>query len=141
MRVAYLDMTNPNQQCPDEFRLITTPKAHVVEQPKVRDVPLLCIQPMDMNTHKCVGGSKPINMGNHRASMLHLIPGLLMVTNNESQHIWSFVIAHDEVTEGNMHDMIIRAPVFWHSPCFSRPRLFLSHLVFHMLHHQNTFMT
>ena len=26
MRVAYLDMTDPNQQCPDGLRLITSPK-------------------------------------------------------------------------------------------------------------------
>ena len=110
MRVAHLDMTQPNQQCPPGFRTITSPKRLCG-----RPGPPGCVSVMFPTNNipyskvcgkviayqdKTPDGQCPY-IGAHTDHQIHTleevyIDGVSVTHGTPRQHIWSFIASHGE---------------------------------------------
>ena len=101
MRVADLDMTDPNQQCPDGLRLITSPNRTCGRvTPTVGCASV--VYPINGHnyTHVC-GRIRAYQFGRPEAFNSEWpIDSITLYTYGQSQHIWSFVVGRNEINTG-----------------------------------------
>ena len=105
MRVAHLDMTQPNQQCPSEFRLITDPK-RLCGRPGPSGCVSVKFSTNDIPYNKVCGkviayqeGSPDAQCpytGRQTDRLIHTIEevyldGVSITHGTPRQHIWSFI--------------------------------------------------
>ena len=103
MRVANLDMTDPNQQCPDGLRLITSPKRTCGRVTPLEGCASV-VYPINGHnyTHVC-GRIRAYQFGEPEAfsaGSRWLIDGITLYTHRQSRHIWSFAVGLDETSSG-----------------------------------------
>ena len=102
MRVADLDMTDPNQQCPDGLRLITSPNRTCGRvTPTIGCASVVYPTNGHEYSHVC-GRIRAYQFGEPEAfySFSNDWPadGISLYTLGRSQHIWSFVVGQDETS-------------------------------------------
>ena len=99
MRVAFLNMTDPNQQCPDGLRLITSPKRTCGRStPAVGCASVVYKTFGHEYSHVC-GRIRAYQFGRPEGfttGYSWLVDGITLYTHNQSQHIWSFAAGHGE---------------------------------------------
>ena len=106
MRVANMDMTNTSQQCPDGLRLITSPKRTCGRvTPEIGCASIVYPTNGYMYSRVC-GRIKAYQYGQpeafYTASGDWLADGIALYTlSGQSQHIWTFVVGLDEVSQGH----------------------------------------
>ena len=104
MRVANLDMTDPNQQCPDGLRLITSPNRTCGRvTPTIGCASVVYPTNGHEYSHVC-GMIQAYQFGRpeafNTASNDWPADGISLYTLGRSQHIWSFVVGRDETSAG-----------------------------------------
>ena len=101
MRVANMDMTDTSQHCPDELRLITSPKRTCGRvTPTIGCASIIYPTNGHKYSHVC-GRIKAYQYGRPEGfavttSADWLADGIGLYTNGQSQHIWTFVVGRDE---------------------------------------------
>ena len=105
MRVAFLNMTDPNQQCPDGLRLITSPKRTCGRSTPTVGCASVVYQTFGHEYSRVCGRIKAYQFGQPEAfdtsSRNWLVDGITLYTHSQSQHIWSFAAGRDESNTTN----------------------------------------
>ena len=105
MRVAFLNMTDPNQQCPDGLRLITSPKRTCGKSTPAIGCASVVYQTFGHEYSRVCGRIRAYQFGTPEAfdtSLRNwLVDGITLYTHNQSQHIWSFAAGRDESSSTN----------------------------------------
>ena len=100
MRVAHLDMTQPNQQCPSGFRLITSSSKRLCGRPGPAGCVSVKFSTNDISYNKVCGKVIAYQDGstdslcpraNSQTINEAYIDGVSITHGNPRQHIWSFV--------------------------------------------------
>ena len=100
MRVAHLDMTQPNQQCPSGFRLITSSSKRLCGRPGPAGCVSVKFSTNDISYNKICGKVIAYQDGSTDGLCRHAnsstineayIDGVSITHGNPRQHIWSFV--------------------------------------------------
>ena len=103
-RVAFLNMTDPNQQCPDELRLITSPKRTCGKSTPAVGCASVVYQTFGHEYSHVCGRIRAYQFGvpeGFRTDQTWLVDGISLYTHNQSQHIWSFAAGRDESNTTN----------------------------------------
>ena len=104
-RVAFLNMTDPNQQCPDGLRLITSPKRTCGRSTPTVGCASVVYQTFGHEYSHVCGRIRAYQYGRPEAfdtlNNNWLVDGITLYTHNQSQHIWSFAAGYDEISSGN----------------------------------------
>ena len=105
MRVAHLDMTQPNQQCPPGFRTITSPK-RLCGRPGPRGCVSVKFPTNNISYSKVCGkviayqdktpDAQCPYRGGGRTLEETYIDGVSITHGTPKQHIWSFIASHGE---------------------------------------------
>ena len=100
MRVAFLNMTDPNQQCPDGLRLITSPKRTCGRSTPTVGCASVMYQTFGHEYSRVCGRIRAYQFGQPEAfDTSHVnwpVDGITLYTHDQSQHIWSFAAGRDE---------------------------------------------
>ena len=100
MRVAFLNMTDPNQQCPDGLRLITSPKRTCAKSTPNIGCASVVYKTFGHEYSRVCGRIRAYQYGYPEAFSTFgdgwLADGITLYTHNQSQHIWSFAAGNDE---------------------------------------------
>ena len=100
MRVAFLNMTDHNQRCPDGLRLITSPKRTCGRSTPVRGCASVVYQTFGHEYSHVCGRIRAYQLGQPEgfdtAIRNWLVDGITLYTHSQSQHIWSFAAGKDE---------------------------------------------
>ena len=106
MRVAFLNMTDPNQQCPDGLRLITSPKRTCGRSTPEEGCASVVYQTFGHDYSRVCGKIRAYQFGRPEGFNTHLdtfvVDGITLYTHNQSQHIWSFAVGRDESSSGDI---------------------------------------
>ena len=130
MRVANLDMTDPNQQCPDDFRLITSPKCTCGRATPVEGCATIVYPTNGHQYSQVCGKNKAYQYGQPEgfiAGDRWFVDGITLYTmsDRQSQHTWSFVVGRDEVNVNAYVCPCNTGRLFRYSQFCNRSRLFL----------------
>ena len=105
MRVANMDMTNTSQQCPDGFRLKTSPKRTCGRMTPIEGCASILFLTNGHQYSQICGKIKAYQFGQpegfRTGGGAWLVDGITLYTHKQSKHIWSFVAGRDEVVEGS----------------------------------------
>ena len=104
-RVAFLNMTDPNQQCPDGLRLITSPKRTCGRSTPTIGCASVVYQTFGHGYSRVCGRIRAYQFGLpegfDNAGNSWLVDGITLYIHDHSQHIWSFAAGHDESSSTN----------------------------------------
>ena len=98
-RVAFLNMTDPNQQCPDGLRLITSPKRTCGRSTPAIGCASVVYQTFGHEYSRVCGRIRAYQFGQpegFNAGSRWPVDGISLYTHSQSQHIWSFAACRDE---------------------------------------------
>ena len=99
MRVAFLNMTDPNQQCPDGLRLITSPKRTCGKSTPAVGCASVVYKTFGHEYSRVCGRIRAYQFGQPEGfttGYSWLVDGITLYTHSQSQHIWSFAAGHSE---------------------------------------------
>ena len=102
MRVAFINMTDPNQQCTDGLRLITSPKRTCGRSTPAVGCASVVYKTFGHEYSRVCGRIRAYQFGQPEGfgDGTWLVDGITLYTHNQSQHIWSFAAGRDESSSG-----------------------------------------